>query len=130
MRDTILIFVALIIAFIAAVIVIFSRQVIYKPINQMLEAVENLRAGEGDLTLRLPDFGSNEIGLTAKQGRAPTYKLERERITTKPESNKRIGKIVSQSNITVGSIRTNASGRALENNTLGVPVRFGPGDGH
>jgi methyl-accepting chemotaxis protein len=31
----------------------------------MLEAVENLRAGEGDLTLRLPDFGSNEIGQTA-----------------------------------------------------------------
>ena len=65
MRNTILIFVALIIAFIAAVIVIFSRQVIYKPINQMLDAVENLRAGEGDLTLRLPDFGSNEIGQTA-----------------------------------------------------------------
>ena len=59
MRNTILIFVALIIAVIAAVIVIFSRQVIYKPINQMLDAVENLRAGEGDLTLRLPDFDSN-----------------------------------------------------------------------
>ncbi|MDC0491094.1 methyl-accepting chemotaxis protein [Paracoccaceae bacterium] len=65
MRNTILIFVALIIAVIAAVIVIFSRQVISKPINQMLDAVENLRAGEGDLTLRLPDFGSNEIGQTA-----------------------------------------------------------------
>ena len=65
MRNTILIFVALIIAFIAAVIVIFSRQVIYKPINQMLEAVENLRTGEGDLTLRLPNFGSNKIGQTA-----------------------------------------------------------------
>ena len=65
MRTTILIFVALIIAVIAAVIVIFSRQVISKPINQMLDAVENLRAAEGDLTLRLPDFGSNEIGQTA-----------------------------------------------------------------
>ena len=66
MRNTILIFVALIIAVIAAVIVkFFSRQVISKPINQMLDAVENLRAGEGDLTLRLPDFGSNEIGQTA-----------------------------------------------------------------
>jgi len=65
MRNTILIFVALIIAVIAAVIVIFSRQVISKPINQMLDAVENLRTGEGDLTLRLPDFGSNEIGQTA-----------------------------------------------------------------
>ena len=47
MRNTILIFVALIIAVIVAVIVIFSRQVISKPINQMLDAVENLRADEG-----------------------------------------------------------------------------------
>ena len=32
----------------------------------MLEAVFDLRAGDGNFTLRLPDFGDDEIGQTAK----------------------------------------------------------------
>ena len=59
-------FIALISMAIAAlVIIIFSRVYISAPINRMFSAVDNLRSGDGDLTLRLPDFGRNEIGKTA-----------------------------------------------------------------
>ncbi|WP_206078137.1 methyl-accepting chemotaxis protein [Pseudoalteromonas phenolica] len=36
------------------------------PINALAEAAEDLRSGEGDLTRRIPDFGNDEIGETAK----------------------------------------------------------------
>lgn len=39
---------------------------ISKPLATMLAAVDELRDGDGDLTYRLPDFGNNEIGKTAK----------------------------------------------------------------
>ncbi len=38
---------------------------IVTPLNLMREAAVDLRTGEGDLTQRLPDFGSNEMGLTS-----------------------------------------------------------------
>lgn len=38
---------------------------ISKPLATMLTAVDDLREGDGDLTYRLPDFGSNEVGQTA-----------------------------------------------------------------
>ena len=61
-----MLFMALISMAIAAlVIIIFSRVYISSPINKMLLAVDGLRSGDGDLTLRLPDFGRNEIGKTA-----------------------------------------------------------------
>ena len=49
----------------ALVIFLFSKIYISSPINRMFSAVDNLRSGDGDLTLRLPDFGNNEIGRTA-----------------------------------------------------------------
>ena len=111
MRNTILIFVELIIAVIAAVIVIFSRQVISKPINQMLDAVENLRAGEGDLTLRLPDFGSNEIGQTAASlnGFIQRIQLIMQDIKTAVTS---VSTASLQLNATAESFKTNAGTQA------------------
>jgi len=35
------------------------------PMRRMLSAVDDLREGDGDLTQRMPDFGTNEIGQTA-----------------------------------------------------------------
>lgn len=43
----------------------FSHLVITKPINALLNSAEDLRSGEGDLTQRLPNFGTDEIGQTA-----------------------------------------------------------------
>lgn len=39
---------------------------ISKPLATMQAAVDDLRDGDGDLTYRLPDFGNNEIGKTAR----------------------------------------------------------------
>tara|TARA_Y100001968_G_scaffold77997_1_gene69306 strand:+ start:314 stop:2560 length:2247 start_codon:yes stop_codon:yes gene_type:complete len=65
LQETML-FIALIsMAIAASVIIIFSRVYISSPINRMFLAVDDLRSGDGDLTLRLPDFGRNEIGKTA-----------------------------------------------------------------
>ncbi len=36
------------------------------PVNQIRNAVDDLRDGDGDLTYRLPDLGHDEIGQTAK----------------------------------------------------------------
>ncbi|RJE70760.1 MULTISPECIES: methyl-accepting chemotaxis protein [Pseudoalteromonas] len=36
------------------------------PINALADAAEDLRSGEGDLTRRIPDFGNDEIGKTAR----------------------------------------------------------------
>lgn len=43
----------------------FGKSYIIKPIKIMLDAVNELRDGDGDLTRRLPNFGKNEIGQTA-----------------------------------------------------------------
>lgn len=39
---------------------------IVNPINALAAAAEDLRSGEGDLTQRIPDFGKDEIGETAR----------------------------------------------------------------
>ncbi|MEY3218805.1 MAG: hypothetical protein RIT27_162 [Pseudomonadota bacterium] len=44
----------------------FGKCYIIKPIKIMRDAMNELRAGDGDLTRRLPHFGNNEIGQTAK----------------------------------------------------------------
>lgn len=48
------------------IIAFFIIRSITRPMNQMLAAVDDLREGDGDLTYRLPDFGGDEIGLTAR----------------------------------------------------------------
>ncbi|WP_253825788.1 methyl-accepting chemotaxis protein [Vibrio sp. RE86] len=55
--------VAVLLAFITAMFLIKG---IVVPIKALSEAAEDLRSGEGDLTRRIPDFGGDEIGETAK----------------------------------------------------------------
>ncbi|MEZ9229932.1 methyl-accepting chemotaxis protein [Vibrio amylolyticus] len=50
----------------ACVIVLFLIRGIVVPIRALAEAAEDLRSGEGDLTRRIPDFGSDEVGETAQ----------------------------------------------------------------
>lgn len=47
-------------------IAFFIISSISRPMSMMLSAVDDLREGDGDLTYRLPDFGGDEIGQTAK----------------------------------------------------------------
>ena len=65
LQETMLFIAVISMAIAALVIIIFSRVYISSPINRMFLAVDDLRSGDGDLTLRLPDFGRNEIGKTA-----------------------------------------------------------------
>ncbi|MDH5324914.1 MAG: methyl-accepting chemotaxis protein [Gammaproteobacteria bacterium] len=44
----------------------FSRFSITRPLNDMVNAVNNLRRGEGDLTFRIPIQSNDEIGDTAR----------------------------------------------------------------
>ncbi|WP_281560014.1 methyl-accepting chemotaxis protein [Thalassomonas sp. RHCl1] len=46
--------------------IFFIARSITRPVAQMLTAVDDLRDGDGDLTYRLPDFGRDEIGKTAR----------------------------------------------------------------
>ena len=55
--------IAVIIGLITSIITTLS---ITKPLAQMLASADDLRAGDGDLTKRLPDFGKNEIGHVAE----------------------------------------------------------------
>ncbi|WP_375753732.1 methyl-accepting chemotaxis protein [Vibrio sp. HN007] len=52
--------------FLAFAIALFLIRGIVVPINALADAAEDLRSGEGDLTRRIPDFGSDEIGETAR----------------------------------------------------------------
>jgi len=45
-----------------AIAAVISRS-ITRPLNTLLKAADDLRDGDGDLTQRLPNFGTNEIGL-------------------------------------------------------------------
>ena len=53
---------ALVIGLLLGVVVVRS---ITRPMNEILAAADDLHKGDGDLTYRLPDFGSDEIGETA-----------------------------------------------------------------
>ncbi len=44
----------------------FAARTITQPVLAMKASAEDLRSGEGDLTKRIPDFGNDEIGETAK----------------------------------------------------------------
>lgn len=44
----------------------YAARSIVRPMNAMMVAATDLDKGEGDLTQRLPDFGNDEIGQTAK----------------------------------------------------------------
>ncbi|MCK6261880.1 methyl-accepting chemotaxis protein [Vibrio sp. ZSDE26] len=50
----------------AFIIALFLIKGIVIPIRALAEAAEDLRSGEGDLTRRIPDFGSDEVGETAQ----------------------------------------------------------------
>ncbi|WP_394247247.1 methyl-accepting chemotaxis protein [Vibrio profundi] len=50
----------------ATVTSLFLIKGIVMPIKALADAAEDLRSGEGDLTRRIPDFGQDEIGETAR----------------------------------------------------------------
>ncbi|EPM3972995.1 methyl-accepting chemotaxis protein [Vibrio vulnificus] len=47
------------------------------PVRSLSEAAEDLRSGDGDLTRRLPDFGKDEIGETARSFNGFLEKLQK-----------------------------------------------------
>lgn len=47
------------------------------PVRALSEAAEDLRSGDGDLTRRLPDFGKDEIGETARSFNGFLEKLQK-----------------------------------------------------
>lgn len=53
------------ISLLLSVIMYLVARSITRPVRQMLHAVDNLRAGDGDLTRRIPAVGRSEIGQTA-----------------------------------------------------------------
>ena len=66
MRNLIVITALVVLAIVTFIAIFFARVVIAKPLNQMLAAADDLRMGDGDLTQRLPDFGKDEMGQTAR----------------------------------------------------------------
>ncbi len=66
MRNMVIITAMVILALVTLVAIVFARVVIARPLNQMLAAADDLRDGDGDLTQRIPDFGKDELGQTAR----------------------------------------------------------------
>ncbi|MDH5179587.1 MAG: cache domain-containing protein, partial [Gammaproteobacteria bacterium] len=66
MRNMITITALIVLSIVAFIAILFSKLVISRPLNQMLAAADDLRMGDGDLTQRLPDFGADELGQTAR----------------------------------------------------------------
>lgn len=61
-----MIVVGVIVTLVGIVIAYLIISSISRPMNMMLAAVDDLREGDGDMTYRLPDFGGDEIGQTAR----------------------------------------------------------------
>lgn len=66
MRNLIVITALVVLTIVTFIAIFFARVVIARPLNQMLAAADDLREGDGDLTQRLPDFGKDEMGQTAR----------------------------------------------------------------
>ncbi len=66
MRNLIVVTALIVLVIVTFIATVFARVVIARPLNQMLAAVDDLRDGDGDLTQRLPDFGHDELGQTAR----------------------------------------------------------------
>lgn len=62
----VMLLILLLTVFLAAAAFGFGKSYIINPIKIMRDAVNELRAGDGDLTRRLPSFGHHEIGQTAE----------------------------------------------------------------
>lgn len=77
--------IGLIVIIILSIAFILSRKII-KPINAIRVAVDDLRAGDGDLTYRIPDLGHDEIGDIAKSLNAFMEKIQRILIDVKEGS--------------------------------------------
>ena len=56
----------LILAIALTALMFLAARTITKPVLAMLASAEDLRSGEGDLTRRIPDFGEDELGQTAR----------------------------------------------------------------
>ncbi len=57
---------SVIITVVLSLILFFIGRSITRPVKNMMMAVDDLRAGDGDLTRRIPHIGRSEIGQTAK----------------------------------------------------------------
>ncbi|MDH5444922.1 MAG: methyl-accepting chemotaxis protein [Gammaproteobacteria bacterium] len=66
MRNMIVITALVVLAIVTFIAILFAKLVIARPLNTMLAAADDLRMGDGDLTQRLPDFGKDELGQTAR----------------------------------------------------------------
>ncbi len=84
---------------------------IVSPIIQMLSAANNLRDGEGDLTQRLPNFGSDEVGQTAEAFNGFVERMQNVMIQVS-ESVENIGSASDQVNATAQSLSQGASEQA------------------
>lgn len=66
LKQKILMFTAFLLIIASLISVFFSRYVITKPVNNMLNAANDLLMGDGDLTRRIPIVSHDEIGQTAE----------------------------------------------------------------
>ncbi|WIO74945.1 methyl-accepting chemotaxis protein [Porticoccaceae bacterium LTM1] len=55
-----------ILAVVLTSLMLIAARTIIKPVEAMRVAAEDLRAGDGDLTKRIPDFGKDELGDTSR----------------------------------------------------------------
>lgn len=56
----------IILAVVLSFLMFIAAGTIIKPVEAMRAAAEDLRAGDGDLTKRIPDFGKDELGDTSR----------------------------------------------------------------
>ena len=66
LRNTLMVFTVCLLLLAAVVSLMFSHYVITKPVNNMLNAANDLLVGDGDLTKRIPVTSKDEIGQTAQ----------------------------------------------------------------
>ena len=97
---------------ISTIIAAFVRLSITRPIGEMLDAIFDLRAGNGDLTLRLPDFGNDEIGQTAKNLNGFIEQLQNLMQKLKAEISE-LAQASHKVNSTAKRFRENASAQAI-----------------
>ena len=119
--ELIMIVICSIMAIIAMLITFFLTKNITRPLNAMKKAVDELREGNGDLTQRLPDFGNNEIGLTAKSLNGFIGKIHNILLEVK-EATQHIGSASNQISSTAQSLSQGSSEQAASVEETGASL--------
>lgn len=109
--NTISIVLGLTLALLSLGFIVSIARGILKPLNAMMHASDDLHQGDGDLTYRLPDFGHDEFGQTAKSlnGFIEKIQVVLEDVSRGIEA---IANASSQVNETAGSLSQSASEQA------------------